>query len=90
MNAEAELHAVVAASAEVLGFVGLCRDMGMELVGEIYADSSVALGISNGTGAGKGNTTCAANTDGNSRCSVVSTCTAGPSHTHDRHTSNNA
>ena len=27
-SAEAELHAVVAASAETLGIVNLCRDMG--------------------------------------------------------------
>ena len=37
-RAEAELHAMVAASAEVLGCVG-----------KIYADSSAALGISNRT-----------------------------------------
>ena len=44
---------MVSASAEVLGIVRLCRDMGMELGGEIYADSSAALGISNRTGTGK-------------------------------------
>ena len=52
-SAEAELHAMVANSAEVLGIIGLCRDLGMKLTGEIYADSSAALGISNRAGVGK-------------------------------------
>ena len=52
-SAEAELHAMVAAPTEVFGIVRLCRDMGMELGGEIYADSSVALGTSNRTVTGK-------------------------------------
>ena len=43
-SAEAELHAMVAASAEVLGIIGLCRDIGMQMTGEILADSSAALG----------------------------------------------
>ena len=34
-SAEAELHAMVANSAEVLGIIGLCRDLGMKLTGEI-------------------------------------------------------
>ena len=37
-SAEAELHAMVAASAEVLGIEGLFCDMGMELGSEIYAE----------------------------------------------------
>ena len=52
-SAEAELHAMVAASAEVLGGIGLCEDLGMQMMGEILADSSAALGISNRTGVGK-------------------------------------
>ena len=52
-SAEAELHAMVAASAEVMGIIGLCSDLGMQAQGEILADSSAALGISNRTGIGK-------------------------------------
>ena len=52
-SAEAELHAMVAASAETLGVIGLCEDLGMRMMGEILADSSAALGISNRTGVGK-------------------------------------
>ena len=52
-SAEAELHAMVAASAEVLGTIGLCRDLGMQMSGEILADSSAALGITNRAGSGK-------------------------------------
>ena len=52
-SAEARLHEMVAASAEVLGLAGLYPDMGMELGGEIYADSSAALGISNRTDTGQ-------------------------------------
>ena len=44
-SAEAELHAVVAASSETLGVVSFCRDMGMTVDGEAYVDSSAALGI---------------------------------------------
>ena len=52
-SAEAELHAMVAASAETLGIVSLCKDMGITIGGEIYADSSAALGIAQRTGIGK-------------------------------------
>ena len=52
-SAEAELHAMVAASAEVMGVIGLCSDLGMHMQGEILADSSAALGISNRSGIGK-------------------------------------
>ena len=52
-SAEAELHAVVAASAETLGIVNLCRDMGFTVEGEIYVDSSAALGITQRAGLGK-------------------------------------
>ena len=52
-SAEAELHAMVAASAETLGIMGLCKDMGMSLSGEVFADSSAALGIAQRTGTGK-------------------------------------
>ena len=52
-SAEAELHAMVAASAEALGIVKLCKDLGMKMEGEVYADSSAALGIAQRTGMGK-------------------------------------
>ena len=52
-SAEAELHAMVAASAEALGVIGLCRDMGMKMEGEVYTDSSAALGITQRLGNGK-------------------------------------
>ena len=52
-SAEAELHAMVAASAETIGIVGLCKDMGIKVGGEVYADSSAALGIAQRSGNGK-------------------------------------
>ena len=52
-SAEAELHAMVAASAETLGVVSLCRDLGIDVQGEVYADSSAALGIAQRSGQGK-------------------------------------
>ncbi len=52
-SAEAELHAMVAASAETLGVIGLCRDMGIAIEGEVYTDSSAALGITQRLGNGK-------------------------------------
>ena len=44
---------MVAASAETLGLIGLCRDMGLRMEGEIYCDSSAALGIAQRLGTGK-------------------------------------
>ena len=52
-SAEAELHAMVAASAEALGIVSLLADMGVDAVGEEYANSSAALGIAQRQGMGK-------------------------------------
>ena len=52
-SAEAELYAMVAASAETLAVIAYARDLGMELVGEVYTDSSAALGISQRAGIGK-------------------------------------
>jgi hypothetical protein len=52
-SAEAELHAMVAASAETLGIIGLCRDMGIHMSGEVYADSGAAIGITQRLGTGK-------------------------------------
>ena len=52
-SAEAELHAMVAASAETLGVIGLMHDLGMPMQGEVYADSSAAIGIAQRSGKGK-------------------------------------
>ena len=52
-SAEAELHAMLAASAETIGIIGLCKDMGINIGGEVYADSSAALGIAQRSGNGK-------------------------------------
>ena len=52
-SAEAELHAMVAASAETLGIVALMSDMGMEVEGEVFSDSTAALSIVQRQGIGK-------------------------------------
>ena len=52
-SAEAELHATVAASSEALGIIALLRDMGCEADGEVYSDSTAALGIAQRQGMGK-------------------------------------
>ena len=52
-SAEAELHAMVAASAECLGVSALLKDMGKSVAGDIYSDSSAALGIAQRQGIGK-------------------------------------
>ena len=52
-SAEAELHAMVAASAETLGVLALMADMGSKVEGEVFADSTAALGIAQRTGMGK-------------------------------------
>ena len=44
---------MVAASAEAFGIVSLLADMGVDAVGEVYADSSAALGIAQRQGMGK-------------------------------------
>ena len=52
-SAEAELYAMVAASAESLAVISYSRDLGHTMVGEIYTDSAAALGISQRAGIGK-------------------------------------
>ena len=52
-SAEAELHAMVAASSEALGLIGVLSDMGFAADGEVYSDSSAALGIAQRSGIGK-------------------------------------
>ena len=52
-NAEAELQAAAATSAEVLGVISLYRGLGAEVGKEVYVDSSAALGIAQRAGYGK-------------------------------------
>ena len=52
-SAEAELHAMVAASAEALGIIALLKDLGVDAGGEVYSDSSAALGIAQRQGMGR-------------------------------------
>ena len=52
-SAEAELYAMVAASAEALAISAYARDLGLELAVEMYCDSAAALGITNRAGIGK-------------------------------------
>ena len=52
-SAEAELYAMVAASAETLAIIAYASDLGMSIGGEVYADSSAALGITQRIGIGK-------------------------------------
>ena len=52
-SAEAELYAMVAASAEALAIVAYAKDVGIDMTGEVYFDSIAALGISHRCGIGK-------------------------------------
>ena len=52
-SAEAELYAMVAASAEAMAVQAYASDLGMSLSSELYADSSAALGIAKRAGIGK-------------------------------------
>ena len=52
-SAEAELYAMVAASAETLAIIAYARDLGLTFKGEVYTDSSAALGITQRAGIGK-------------------------------------
>jgi hypothetical protein len=52
-SAEAELYAMVAASAEALAIAAYARDLGLDLGIEMYCDSAAALGITNRAGIGK-------------------------------------
>ena len=44
-SAEAELYAMVAASAETLAMAAYAKDLGLSLECELFCDSSAALGI---------------------------------------------
>ena len=52
-SAEAELYAMVAASAEAIAIAAYARDLGLDLAVEMYCDSAAALGITNRAGIGK-------------------------------------
>ena len=52
-SAEAELYAMVAASAESIALIAYAKDLGMTMTGEVYTDSSAALGITKRCGIGK-------------------------------------
>ena len=52
-SAEAELYAMVAASAETLAIAAYARDLGLEMQCELYCDSAAALGIIQRAGIGK-------------------------------------
>ena len=52
-TAEAELTAVVKCSCEVIGVTQLAEDWNMSLTGDIFVDSSAALGVVARKGAGK-------------------------------------
>ena len=52
-SAEAELYAMVAASAETLALQAYARDLGLDFGCELYCDSAAALGIAQRAGIGK-------------------------------------
>ena len=52
-SAEAELYAMVAASAESMAIQAYARDLGLTLGNKLYTDSSAALGIAKRAGIGK-------------------------------------
>ena len=52
-SAEAELYAMVAASAEAMAVQAYASDLGMSFSSELYADSSAALGIAKRAGIDK-------------------------------------
>jgi hypothetical protein len=52
-SAEAELYAMVLASAETMAVQAYAADLGLQLGGELYTDSSAALGIAKRAGIGK-------------------------------------
>lgn len=52
-SAEAELYAMVAASAESMAVQAYAADLGIKLGSELYTDSSAALGIAKRAGIGK-------------------------------------
>ena len=51
-SAEAELYAVVAASAEAFAIAAYSRNLGRDLAVEMKCDSAAALGVTNRAGIG--------------------------------------
>ena len=49
-SAESELHAVVTASAEVMGFQSVIRDVGESWSTVVYSGASAALGVTHREG----------------------------------------
>ena len=52
-SAEAELAALVKASAETMGVIQMAQGLGDEVTGEVYVDSSAALSVTQRKGNGK-------------------------------------
>ena len=52
-SAEAEVHAMVKCTAEMLGIKSMMADWGRTKTGTLYADSTAALGIAKRKGAGE-------------------------------------
>ena len=52
-SGEAELVAMVRTSTEVIGMIQLAADWGLQMGGEILADSAAALGVVKRKGCGK-------------------------------------
>ena len=52
-SAEAELVALVKASAETIGVIQMAKGLGDEVTGEVYVDSSAALSVTQRKGNGK-------------------------------------
>ena len=44
-SGEAELYAITKAAAQTLGIISMIKDFGIELIGEVYSDSTAAIGI---------------------------------------------
>ena len=52
-SAEAELVAMTKATAETIGIINMIQDLGRQMTGVVYADSSAALAIADWKGSGK-------------------------------------
>ena len=52
-SAEAELVAMTKATAETMGIISMIKDLGHDMKGVVYADSSAALAIADRKGSGK-------------------------------------
>ena len=52
-SGESELHATLKAAAETLGMISMMKDLGWNVIGEVWGDATAALGIINRRGLGK-------------------------------------